>query len=269
MPRLGRAVILAAIGLVGLAVVVAATGWLYLVQPRQAAPGPSLATALPLDELSRRSAVPLFVFVAVWAGAGLVLGLLARLARIERLTAALFLALSVGAWTFVTTGISILVVRQVPALQAFHAAARMPAVYIPAALAGLGAAVVGRKRARDLNVAPLVLSLLVASAGLFDLFVRIFPEYDAGVIERLAPHAVKGISTALLAPIGLGLVVIARGLARRKRRAWLLAVVLLGGSAAIHLMHSVDYGAFATVLLAVALVARRDDFAVRGDRAHD
>ena len=108
----------------------------------------------------------------------------------------------------------------------------------------------------------------VGLAGLFDLFVGVFPEYDRGV-EQFAPHAVKGIAAALLAPIGLGLVVIARGLARRKRRAWLLAVVLLGGSAAIHLVHSVNYGAAATALVALALIARRDDFAVRGDRAHD
>jgi lysyl-tRNA synthetase class 2 len=45
--------------------------------------------------------------------------------------------------------------------------------------------------------------------------------------------------------------------------------VLLGSSAAIHLVHSVNYGAAATVLVALALVARRDDFGVRGDRAHD
>jgi lysyl-tRNA synthetase class 2 len=228
-----------------------------------------LAAALPLDELSRRSAVPLVIFVAVWLAAGLVLGVLARLARAERLVAALVLALAVGAWQYLTTGVSILVVRQVPTLEAFHAAARMPSVYIPAALAGLGAAVVGRKRERDRNVMPLMLSLLVGLAGVFDLFVGLFPEYDRGMLEQLAQQTVKGLATALLAPVGLGLVVIARGLARRKRRGWLLAVVLLGGSAAIHLLHNVTYGAAATALLALALIARRDDFAVRGDRAQN
>ena len=34
-------------------------------------------------------------------------------------------------------------------------------------------------------------------------------------------------------------------------------------------MHSVNYGAAATVLVALALIARRDDFALRGDRTHD
>jgi lysyl-tRNA synthetase class 2 len=268
MARVVRAIGLAATGLLAMLVVLAAPGWLYVIQPH-AVPGPSLPTALPLDELSRRSAVPLVIFVAVWAAAGVALGLLARLARVERLKAALVLALCVGTWQYLTTGVSIFVVRQIPTLEAFHAGARMPSVYIPAALAGLGAAVVGRKRARDRNVAPLTLSLLVGLAGLFDLFVGIFPEYERSMLEQFAPHAVKGVATALLAPVGLGLVVIARGLARRKRRAWLLAVVLLGGSAAIHLVHSVNYGAAATALVALALIARRDDFAVRGDRAHD
>ena len=103
MVSLVRGIGLALAGVAGMVVVLAAPGWLYIIQPHQFVLGPPLATALPLDELSRRSAVPLIVFVAVWAGAGLVLGLLARLARVERLTAALLLALSVGAWTFVTT----------------------------------------------------------------------------------------------------------------------------------------------------------------------
>jgi lysyl-tRNA synthetase class 2 len=269
MARVARAVTLGLTGLLSLVVVLAAPGWLYLIQPHNAVPGPQLATALPLDELSRRSAVPLVIFVAVWAAAGIALGLLARFARVERLKAALVLALGVGTWQYLTTGISILVVRQIPTLEAFHAAARMPSVYMPAALAGLGAAVVGRKRVPDRNVAPLILSLLVCLAGLFDLFVGLFPEYERSMLEQFAPHAVKGFATALLPPVGLGLVVIARGLARRKRRAWLLAVALLGGSAAIHLVHSVNYGAAATVLIALALIARRDDFGVRGDRAHD
>src|SRR5437667_289058 len=108
---------------------------------------------------------------------------MARLARVERLKAALVLALGVGTWQYFTAGVSILVVRQIPTLEAFHAAARMPSVYIPAALAGLGAAVVGRKRARDRNVAPLMLSLLVGIAGLVDLFVGIFPESERSMVD--------------------------------------------------------------------------------------
>ena len=74
--------------------------------------------------------------------------------------------------------------------------------------------------------------MLVALAGIVDLFVAMFPEQGPGLIEQLAPHAVQGISEALLAPLGLGLVVVARGRSRRKRRAWQPAIALLGSSPA-------------------------------------
>ena len=264
MRRIARAAGLGLVGLTALAVLIAATGWLYVVHPRLAL-GPALPHALPLDELSKRSAAPLLVFVAVWGAAGLMLGLLARLVGVERLAAALFLALGVGSWTFLTTGVSLLVVRQIPALEAFHAAGLMPAVYLPAALAGLGGALAGRGHGRTWALAPPLLAVVVALAGATDMFVAAFPEDERGLIEQLAPHAVKGVAAALVAPIGLGLVVIARGLFRRKHRAWQLAVVLLGGSAALHLLHRIDYGATATAAVALALVARRQDFPLRGD----
>ncbi|MDQ2968317.1 MAG: phosphatidylglycerol lysyltransferase domain-containing protein [Actinomycetota bacterium] len=269
MRRLRRTAGLFVTALAGLTVLVGASGWLYLIQPHSALPGTPIADALPLDELSRRSAVPLIVFVGVWAAAGLVLGLLARLARLERLTAALVLALGVGLFTFAATGFSVLVVRQIPALAAFHSAARMPAVYIPAALAGLGGALVGWSRQRDRRMVPRLLAVLVAFAGIVDIFVAAFPEGGPGLIEQLAPHVVQGISEALVAPLGVGLLVIARGLARRKQRAWQLAVAMLGGSAVLHLVHSVHYSAMATALIALALIAQRQDFRLRGDRSNN
>lgn len=255
--------------LAGLLIVLAAFGWLYLIQPSGIVPGPPLRDALPLDELSRRSAVPLAIFVGVWAGAGALLGLIARAVRVTRLTAALVLALGVGSITFLTTGVSLLVVRQVPALDAFHSAARLPAVYLPGALAGLGGALLAHAGKPDRRLGPFMLSALVGFAGLVDMLVAVLPNSTSSTIEQLAPHAVRGIGTVLVAPLGLGLLVIARGLARRKHRAWQLAVVLLGGSAALHLVHGINYGAMATVLIALALVARRRDFEIRGDPGGD
>jgi hypothetical protein len=112
-----------AASVVSLAIVVAASGWLYLIQPRHALPGPPVGDALPLDELSRRSAVPLLVFVAIWGVAAVLLGLVAYAARAERLTAGVILAAGVGGWCYLATGASLFIVRQVPAHQAFHAAA--------------------------------------------------------------------------------------------------------------------------------------------------
>src|SRR5581483_905161 len=89
-------------------VLLAATGWLYLIRPYLGAGGPRVGDALPLDELSRHGAVPLLPFVAVWSAAALALALLARAARLERLTAATLLALGTAGWAYLETGVSIL-----------------------------------------------------------------------------------------------------------------------------------------------------------------
>src|SRR5207244_12884811 len=121
--------------------------------------------ALPLDELSRHSGVSLLLFVAVWAPAGLLLGLLARLVRLERSTSALVLAFGVGLWGYLATGVAILIVRQVPAHEAFDAASRLRAVGLPAGLAGLAGALCGISKRRGRRT-PVLLPLGVAGAGL-------------------------------------------------------------------------------------------------------
>ena len=128
-----------------LAVAFAASGWLYLVRPGA---GPPLGEALPLDELSRHASAPLIWFLAVWSAAGLLLGVYARWARIERTTAALLLGLGVGLLTYLQTGIAIAVVRQISVRDAFDVAARLPAVYLAAVLVGLGGAARGAGRVR-------------------------------------------------------------------------------------------------------------------------
>ena len=251
--------------LVAFAIVVAATGWLYVIQPHSKLPGPAVADALPLDELSRRSAVPLLVFVMVWLAAALLLGLVIRAIRAERLTAGLMLALGVGGWGYLVTGISLLIVRQVPAHDAFHAAAGKEAIYLPAALAGLAGALAGRARRSERPRSPLVLSWFVAAVGLLGVLDAVLPNTRKSLIASLAPERVHGISLALVAPLGLVLLVAARGLARRKRRAWQLAMFVLCGLVVLHLQHRFDYGALATGLVAVALLGRRSDFDAPGD----
>jgi lysyl-tRNA synthetase class 2 len=250
--------------LASFAVVVGAMGWLYVIQPHSAVPGPAVPDALPLDELSRRSAVPLLVFIAVWGAAAVLLGFIARAGRAERLTAGLMLALAVGGWAYLQTGISLLIVRQIPAHQAFHAAAGKTAVYLPAVLAGIAGALGGVVRSRNRPRSPLVLAWFVAAAGLLGVVDALSPE-RAALIASLAPEHVHGISEALVAPLGLVLIVAARGLARRKRRAWQIAVVVLLGLVALHLQQRFGYGAIATALVAVALLARRGDFDAPGD----
>jgi lysyl-tRNA synthetase class 2 len=255
----------AAASIMSLAVVAAATGWLYLIQPRSALPGPPVSDALPLDELSRRSAVPLLVFLAVWITAALLLGLIARAGRAERLSAGLMLALGVGSWAYITTGLSLLIVRQVPAHQAFHAAAGQKAIYLPATLAGLAGALCARGRTGERPRSPLVLAWFVAAVGMLGVLDALLPNERPALIASLAPEHVHGVSEALVAPLGLVLVVAARGLARGKQRAWQVALAVLLGLVALHLQHRFGYGALATGLVAVALLARRSDFDAPGD----
>jgi lysyl-tRNA synthetase class 2 len=247
------------------AVVLAAIGWLYVIQPHASLPGPPVDDALPLDELSRRSAVPLLVFLVVWAAAAALLGFVAHAGRAERLTAGLLLALGVGGWMYLQTGVSLLIVRQIPAHEAFRAATGQKAVYLPALLAGIAGALGGRARASGRPRSPLVLAWFVAAAGLLGVIDAVTPDHRTALIAAVAPEQVHGISEALVAPLGLALLVAARGLARRKRRAWQLAVVILLVLVALHLQHRFGYGAIATALVAVALLARRSDFDAPGD----
>jgi lysyl-tRNA synthetase, class II len=201
----------------------------------------------------------------VWGGAAGLLGFLALASRAERLTAGLLLGLGVGGWMYLQTGVSLLIVRQIPAHQAFEAATGQKAVYLPAVLAGVAGALGGRPRASTRPRSPLVLAWFVAAAGLLGVIDAVTPDHRAALIGALAPEQVHGISEALVAPLGLALLVAARGLARRKRRAWQLAVVILLFLVALHLQHRFGYGAIATGLVAVALLARRSDFDAPGD----
>ncbi len=267
MGRLGRSLLgtLAAAGacLAALATLIAASGWLYLLAPRLPLPGPRVGDALPLDELSRRSAAPLLLFLAIWGGAALVLAGIARALALGRLAAALALALLVGAWVYLATGVSLLVVRQIAAESAFRDAAALRAVLVPALVAALAGALLARGPAGPRPRARTALSLLTAAAGGVGVLDSLLPEHSRTLVSEFVPAA-RPLASALAAPLGLMLVYVARGLARGSRRAWLLAVWLLAGSTVLHVAHS-DYGALATGVLASALLARRDDFRAPGD----
>ena len=85
-----------------------------------------------------------------------------------------------------------------------------------------------------------------------------------GVLPPGVPDAAKTLSLAL----GLGMIWLSRGLARRKRRAWYLAVVVVAASAVAHLAKGLDFEE-ATVHLAllVALFRARRRFVAPGDPA--
>jgi lysyl-tRNA synthetase, class II len=267
-PRRGllRTTKLLTVVLVALLLPAAAIGWLYLLRG-SSLPGPQVRDVLPLDELPGHASVPAALFAAVWLTVALAVGLVVRAARVERLVSALLFALVTGALLFVATGVSIFVVRQIPAGVAFKAAGRVEAVYLSAALAGLGGAALGVRRTSGRRW-PTLLALLVAAAGILDVASAITPAIDSRLrlVENATPNFVPKVATALVVPAGLMLVVLARGLWRRRRRAWQLTLAFVVASAVLHLLKGLDYEeATANLLLALALIARRNDFAGRGD----
>jgi lysyl-tRNA synthetase, class II len=247
-----------------------ATGWLYWLRARVAHwPGPQVRDVLPLDEMAGHDSVPLIVFLIAFGAAGVILGLVARAARLDRLAAGLGLAVGVGAWLYTADAMCLFLVRQIPAGHAFRAAAGLQPVYLTAALVGVAGALLGRRTASG-QIAYRLLSWLVAVGGLIDLISALVPRHSAalGLVERVGPGVVVPAAHALLAPVGVLLLIGSRGLTRRNRRAWGLCVALLGLSAALSLLRGPDYaGAIMTGLIAVALVARRQEFPFRGDPA--
>jgi lysylphosphatidylglycerol synthetase-like protein (DUF2156 family) len=260
---LRAAAILGAVA-VGLALAVSATGLVYLTRD-VSLPGPVVRDGLPLDELPRHDGVPLVLFLAVWTPVALVLAGLARALRAERLTGAVLVALGVWGWTYVSVGVSLLVVRQIPAHDAFRVAAQLRAVYLPAAVAGLVAAFVCRRRETPEPRSPLLLAALVAGTGAISVLDGILPARPHTLLAALSLARVAPVASALVAPLGLALLVVARGLARKKRRAYRIAFVLLVGLALLHEAHRFDYGALIAALVAVLLVARRQVFDAPGD----
>ena len=126
----------------------------------------------PSTSFSHHASVPLLLFLGVWIVAGVLLALLARWARVERLTAGLLLATGVVGWHYALNGVSILMVRQIPAHDAFHAAAAEQAVALPAALAGIAGAILGRSNAPAEKRSRVSLAWLVACVGVLGSSTR-------------------------------------------------------------------------------------------------
>jgi lysyl-tRNA synthetase class 2 len=257
------------VAIVGLALTLSAFGWIYLLRaPAGVLPGPGVSDALILDELAGHSRVSVWLFLLVWGVAALMLAGLARALRLERLQAALILALGVGAWLLILTAFSLYVVRQFPATGAFHVAARTKTVYFPAALAGVFGALLGLPRTRsERRRVHTIFAWLVGAAGVLDVISAITPEIQRRlhILARVA-SSIPGLASATVVPVGVILLLAARGLARGSRRAWQIAVPMLVTSSLLHLLKGLDYEeATAVGLLAIALIARRHDFQARGD----
>ncbi len=116
----------------------------------------------------------------------------------------------------------------------------------------------------------MLLAWFAAIAGLMSIISAFTPEAAdrvrliGGVLPPGVPDAARTIALAL----GLGMIFFSRGLARRKRRAWYLAVAIVIASALAHLAKGLDFEeATVHLLLLVALFRSRRHFVAPGDPA--
>jgi lysyl-tRNA synthetase class 2 len=245
-------------------VAAAATGWLYLVRPQL--PGPRIGEALPLDELSRHAAAPVAWYVLVWLVAGAILGLVVRWAGTDRLTAAVVVGGIVGLFEYLQSGVSISVVRQISMRASLDAADTLTPVYLSAVTTAIAVAAIASPRARARR-APLLVATAVAAGGALNLFHAMLPGDDRGLLRSMTPDAVGPLAHATGALLAAGLLVASRGLARRRRRAWQVALTLAGLSMLLHVLHGFSHGTLVSAVLVVVLLARRHDFDGPGDEA--
>jgi lysyl-tRNA synthetase class 2 len=118
--------------------------------------------------------------------------------------------------------------------------------------------------------APVFLGWFAAGAGVISILSGLTPELADRVdlVDGVLPPGVTAAARTLVVALGLGAIWLSRGLARRKRRAWLLAVVVVSASAVAHLVKGLDVEEAAVhVALLVALYRARRQFVAPGDPA--
>jgi lysyl-tRNA synthetase, class II len=124
--------------------------------------------------------------------------------------------------------------------------------------------------AKRLTWIPAVASLLAFLIGISDILAVFKPDLHEKLhkVNAVVPGTLTNVTRTSDVIIGLLLLMLARGLRRRKRRAWQAVLVLLAFDIVVHFMHfprivSVS-GIVAIVLLAV-LLYRHEDFYAVGD----
>jgi lysyl-tRNA synthetase class 2 len=84
---------------------------------------------------------------------------------------------------------------------------------------------------------------------------------------RFVSHDVRSVGLIASVVIGIWLIAIARGLARGKRRAWALSLVLFAAAAVVHLLRGPDpLAVLLSVAMLIALIWFRHDFRAQSDR---
>jgi len=115
---------------------------------------------------------------------------------------------------------------------------------------------------------PILLAWFATATGVLSIVSALTPEAAdrMRLVHGILPPSVPSAARTIALALGFGLIWLARGLARRKRRAWYLAVVVVAASAVAHLAKGLDFEE-ATIHLAllVALFRARRRFVAPGD----
>ena len=125
---------------------------------------------------------------------------------------------------------------------------------------------VGVRRHRPAT--PVLLAWLAVVAGGISIVSALTPERAERMrlVAGVLPPGISDAARTIALALGLGMIWLARGLARRKQRAWQLAVVLVIASAVAHLVKGLDFEeATAHLLLLGGLWRARKQFVAPGD----
>jgi phosphatidylglycerol lysyltransferase len=112
------------------------------------------------------------------------------------------------------------------------------------------------------RLAPPFMAALVFIAGIILLISGAAPETDwrLELLERFVPLSVLEVSHILGSLIGLGLLILARGLYRRLDSAWHVSIIALAAAVVVSLIKGLDYeeALIVAIVLAVLIPCRRE-----------
>lgn len=125
------------------------------------------------------------------------------------------------------------------------------------------------QRRRRRQVRRLAGSLLCAT-GILDLLVAVVPplRWKLKAILSILPLGVSQTAAAVMAIVGISLVMLARGIFRGQRRSWRIAISLLSLSALLHLIHALSLvPLLVSAGVLVLLIVKHRDFDAATDRS--
>jgi lysyl-tRNA synthetase, class II len=126
-----------------------------------------------------------------------------------------------------------------------------------------------RKHARRLTWIPAVAALLTFLIGLSDVLAVFKPAWhqalEAHKVTAAVPGTLVNVTRTSDVLVGLLLLMLARGLRRRKRRAWQAVIALLAFDIVIHFLHpprtiSISVSSIVAIVLLGVLIYRHEDF---------